>query len=225
MASVPELPERRAGHLRRTLCRRSAGASAVHLRAAPGRHGCRGPGGLSASGRRGGRRRWRARGSWWPGRHPKSRSLASAAPLALASEQCARTAVPSAIAIFGGSSEAARVAGNACQMPFSLRRLNRLDNVACGLFWAGMVRQRKPSRYRCRMPPIARSSARGSPPSPGSSGSIAAHSASFSQADPPCSNTPESTRLRRNRRNAGQVLIPTPVAFDSRGGFPDAALM
>ena len=72
--------------------------------------------------------------------------LAMLPPFAPAAERCARTAVLSTIAIAGGSPQPASAASSACQMPFSLQRLKRLNSVVRGPYSVGTARQRRPSR-------------------------------------------------------------------------------
>ena len=70
----------RARRRRRRPCRRSVGSWPGRWPATPARRRCRAPGRPSAGGRRGGRRRRRARGSWSCGLRGSARSPGSAPP-------------------------------------------------------------------------------------------------------------------------------------------------
>ncbi len=120
-------------------CRRQADASAARWTAAPGRRGCRGPGPPSASVRRGGQRRRRARGFLLGDCCASGRWPDFAAPFAPAAERWARPAVLSTLAKSGGSSDATSAASNFCQMPFSLQQSQRLNSVVRGPYSAGLA--------------------------------------------------------------------------------------
>lgn len=72
-------------------------------------------------------------------------------PFAPLAERWARTKVLSIIATSGGSSHAAKAANISCHRPRLLQRLNRLKTVVRGPYSAGSARQRRPSRYRCKI--------------------------------------------------------------------------